>query len=57
MKFIDLLRKLGIYRSGFKKAKYKNAKQRPIEIQESGVFNSKKDLIKLKRSKKKRKRR
>ncbi len=53
MKFIDILRKLGIFRSGSVKATYKNGKDRPIELQESGVFNSKKDLIKLKKKKKK----
>jgi hypothetical protein len=49
MKFIDLLRKLGIFRSGSVKSNYRNAKERPIELQEQGVFNSKKDLIKSKK--------
>ena len=53
MKFIDLLRKLGIFRSGNVTATYKNAKERPIELQEEGVFNSKKDLVKIKKRKKK----
>ena len=39
MKFIDVLRKLGIFRSGKIKAKYKNGKERPIEFLDSGVFN------------------
>jgi len=50
MKFIDLLRKLGIYRSGSVKATYKDGKERPIELQDSGVFNSKKDLVNVKNS-------
>jgi len=49
MTFVDILRKLGIFRSGSVKATYKNGKERPIELQESGVFNSKKDLIKVKK--------
>ena len=52
MKFIDILRKLGIFRSGKIKAKYQSGKDRPIEFQDSGVFNSKKDLIKFKKKKK-----
>ena len=51
MKFMSLLRKLGIYRSGSVKSTYKNGKDRPIELQEDGVFNSKKDLIKPKKNK------
>jgi len=50
MKFINLLRKLGIFRSGSVKTTYKNGKDRPIELQDSGVFNSKKDLIKIKKN-------
>ena len=42
------LRKLGIYRSGKKTAVYSNAKERPIEFQEQGVFNADKDLIQVK---------
>lgn len=53
MKLIDWLRKLGIFRSGTKKATYKTAKERPIEIQQSNIFNSKKDLIHKKDFKKK----
>lgn len=44
MKFIDILRKLGIFRSGSYSGKYKNAKERGIEMQDQGIFNSKKDL-------------
>ena len=52
MKFIDVLRKLGIFRSGNVKATYRNGKERPIEFLDAGVFNSKKDLIKFKKKKK-----
>jgi len=45
MGFLDLLKKLGILRYGVTKATYKNAKDRPIEFQEEGVFDSKKDLV------------
>ena len=45
MKIIEILRKLGIFRSGKVKAVYRNAKERPIEFQEKGVFNAEKDLI------------
>ena len=45
MSFLDILRKLGIFRSGKVSAKYKNAKERPIELQDKGVFNANKDLI------------
>ena len=51
MKFKNILRKLGIFRKGKIKATYKNAKERPIELQDSGVFNSKKDLIKFNKKK------
>jgi len=49
MKFIDILRKLGILRFGQTKAVYKNAKERPLEIQDSGIFSAKKDLINKKK--------
>ena len=49
MKFTDILRRLGIFRSGNIKKTYKSGKDRPIELQDSGVFNSKKDLVKIKR--------
>lgn len=38
-------RKLGIFRSGRIKARYTDGRNRPIELQDSGVFDSKKDLI------------
>ncbi len=44
MKLIDLLRKLGIFRSGFSKGTYKNAVGRPTELQMDDVFDAKKDL-------------
>ncbi len=53
MKFIDVLRKLRIFRSGKIKAKYKNGKERPIEFLDSGVFNSKKYLINFNKKKEK----
>ncbi|MBS3079084.1 hypothetical protein J4218_03110 [Candidatus Pacearchaeota archaeon] len=49
----DNQRKLGIFRSGSKKAVYRAGKERPIEFQDSGVFNSKKDLINFNNKKKK----
>ncbi|MDD4353508.1 MAG: hypothetical protein PHN56_03560 [Candidatus Nanoarchaeia archaeon] len=49
MGLLDILKKLGILRYGSTKATYKNAKERPIELQESGVFNAKKDLINIKK--------
>jgi len=52
MGFVDLLRKLGIFRSGKIKSTYKSGKDRPIELQDQGVFNSKKDLVKSKKKKK-----
>ena len=52
MKIMDLLKKLGIFRAGSTKAVYKNAKERPIELQESGIFDSEKDLINSKKKKK-----
>lgn len=45
MKFVDWLRKLGIYRSGAVSGTYTNAKERPTELQMEGVFNAEKDLI------------
>jgi len=45
MCFKYTLRKLGIFRSGRVKARYTSGKNRPIELQESGVFNAKKDLV------------
>lgn len=45
MGLIDIFRKLGIIRYGKTSGVYHNAKERPIEFQEKGVFNSEKDLI------------
>lgn len=45
MKFIDMLRKLGIFRSGAVSGTYKSAADRPIELQMEGVYDAKKDLI------------
>jgi len=45
MKFVDILRKLGIFRNGVVKATYHNAKERPIEFQKEDVFDSRRDLI------------
>lgn len=51
MTFLDWLRRLGIVRFGAEAAVYHNAKERPISLQESGVFNSKKDVIDLNKKK------
>lgn len=45
MAFLDLLRKLGIFRSGATAGTYRNAKERPSELQMDGVFDAKKDLV------------
>lgn len=45
MSVMDLLRKLGILRTGAVSGTYRNAKERPTELQMDGVFNAKKDLI------------
>lgn len=45
MKLIDLLRKLGILRFGAEGAVYHNAKERPLSMQQEGVFNSEKDVF------------
>jgi len=45
MKFLDLLRKLGILRFGFKKTNYNGSKDRPIEFMADNVYNSKKDIM------------
>lgn len=45
MKFIDWLRKLGILRFGAEGAVYRNAKERPLSLQQSDIFNSEKDLL------------
>jgi hypothetical protein len=51
MTFLDWLRRLGIVRFGAEAAVYHNAKERPISMQESGVFNSEKDVIDLNKKK------
>ncbi|MDO9533471.1 MAG: hypothetical protein Q7O12_15280 [Deltaproteobacteria bacterium] len=45
MKFMDVLRKLGILRYGTKTATYTSMKDRPAEFFMEGVFNAEKDLI------------
>lgn len=45
MKFLDLLRKLGIFRSGSVSATYKSGTDRPTEMMMENVFDAKKDLI------------
>lgn len=44
MKFLDILRKLGIFRSGSTSGTYTNAVDRPTELQMDDVFDAKKDL-------------
>ena len=50
---MDILRKLGIFRSGAVKGSYKNAKERPLEIQQSDIYNAEKDLVHFKKKSKK----
>ena len=45
MKLKDLLRKIGLFRSGTISATYNSGVERPIELQDSGVFNAKTDLL------------
>jgi len=45
MTLIDWLRKLGIFRFGAEGAVYYNAKERPLSMQQPGVFNSEKDVV------------
>jgi len=45
MKITDILRKLGIFRSGSISATYTSSKDRPTEILMDDVFDAKKDLI------------
>lgn len=45
MKFTDLLRKLGIMRSGFKSGTYTSAKDMPAEFLMDDVYDAKKDLV------------
>ena len=41
----NTLRKLGVVRSGAVASTYKNAKDRPTELQMDDVYDAKKDLI------------
>ena len=41
----DSLRKLGIMRSGATSGTYKNAKERPTELQMDGVYDTERDLV------------
>jgi hypothetical protein len=45
MTLFQWLNKLGILRWGGTAAVYHNAKDRPIELQEPGVFNAERDLV------------
>ncbi len=45
MSLINWLRKLGILRFGAEGAVYHNAKERPLSMQQDGVFNSEKDVF------------
>ncbi len=45
MGFMDMLRKLGIYRSGAVSGTYTNAAERPTELQMDGVLDADKDLV------------
>ena len=45
MSIMDVLRKLGILRVGATSGTFKNAKERPTELQMDGVFNADKDLV------------
>lgn len=47
-KIVDILRKLGIFRSGSFSAKYKSGKDIPFELLMDDVFDSKKDLTRKK---------
>ncbi len=45
MGLMDVLRKLGIFRAGATSGTFKNAKERPTELQMDGVFDAEKDLV------------
>jgi len=47
MKLIDWLRKLGVLRFGAEGAVYHNAAERPLSLQQDGVFDSEKDLVRF----------
>jgi hypothetical protein len=50
MGLVDVLRKLGILRFGAEKAVYRNAKERPLSLQQEGVFDSQRDAADLRKS-------
>ena len=45
MKLIEWLNKLGIIRWGGTAGVYHNAVERPLELQDPGVFNARRDLV------------
>jgi hypothetical protein len=45
MTFLQWLSKLGILRWGGTAAVYRNARERPIELQDPGVLNAARDLV------------
>lgn len=45
MKLIEWLNKLGIVRWGGTAGVYRNAVERPLELQDPGVFNARRDLV------------
>ena len=49
MGLVDVLRKLGILRFGAEKAVYRNAKERPLSLQQEGVFDSQRDAAELRK--------
>ncbi len=49
MNVLQWLRRLGILRFGAESAVYHDATERPISLQDKGVFNSKTDVIDLNR--------
>ena len=55
MSIVDKLRKLGIFRYGLIRMKYKNGTQRPIEFQKQDVFNADKDMVNSRKDSKNRK--
>lgn len=44
MGFVDILRKLGIFRSGTTKQKYSDGTERSMALQQNDVFDEKKDI-------------
>jgi len=55
MRFLDILRKLGILRFGTKTGTYHNAKEMPDEFLMDDVYNAEKDLTHLSDFKRKKK--